>query len=135
MRVAAGEWFSMNTTSVAPRLSASMPTAPVPANTSRKRHPGTRPARTLKSDSRRRSLVGRRARPLRLLSGRLRNVPALKRFLLDRLLGEGERFLAGEFEKLAIADRVGHVEAELAGLPGAKKLTGAAKLEIGFGDF
>ena len=33
MRVAAGERFSMNTTSVAPRLSASMPTAPVPAKT------------------------------------------------------------------------------------------------------
>ena len=60
---------------------------------------------------------------------------ALKRFLLGRLLGEGERFLAGEFEKLAITDGVGHMETELAGLPGAKKLAGAAKLEIGFGNF
>jgi len=36
-----------------------------------KRQPGMRSARTLKRDSRRRSLVGRRARPLRLLSWRL----------------------------------------------------------------
>lgn len=60
---------------------------------------------------------------------------ALKRFLLGRLFGEGERFLAGEFEEFAIAERVGHMEAELAGLAGAKKLAGAAKLEVGFGDF
>ena len=60
---------------------------------------------------------------------------ALKRFLLDRLFGESERFLAGQFKKFAIAKWVGHVEAKLAGLAGAKELAGAAKLEIGFGNF
>src|SRR5208283_2294601 len=81
----------MNTTSDAPRLSASMPTAPVPANTSRKWQPEMRPARTLKSDSRRRSLVGRRARPLRLLSWRLRNVPAMMRMVVPVSLSRRER--------------------------------------------
>src|SRR5271157_6605805 len=60
---------------------------------------------------------------------------ALKRFLLSRLFGQGECFLAREFQEFAIAERVGNVETELAGLPGAKKLAGAAKLQIGFGNF
>src|SRR5579872_5268231 len=69
----------MNATYAAPRLSASMPTAPVPANTSRKCEPETPAPRTLKSVSRRRSLVGRNNDPLRDFSKRLRYVPAMTR--------------------------------------------------------
>src|ERR1700737_4577922 len=69
----------MKTASVAPRLIASMPTAPVPAKTSRKREPLTVGPSTLKRISRRRSLVGRRALPLRDLRMRLRYLPAMMR--------------------------------------------------------
>ena len=49
--------------------------------------------------------------------------------------GQGEGFAAGEFEELAVTQRVGDVEAEIAGLAGAEKFAGAAEEEIGFGDF
>ncbi len=61
----------------APRLRASMPTAPVPAYTSAKTLPEILGANTLKSASRRRSGVGRTVRPGRLLSARLRNSPPI----------------------------------------------------------
>src|SRR5260370_40310203 len=69
----------MNRTSTAPRLRASMPTAPVPAKASTKREPLTRSPRTLNRVSRSRSLVGRSARPLRLFKMRLRYFPAMTR--------------------------------------------------------
>src|SRR5215472_11919365 len=56
-----------------------MPTAPVPAKMSRKCAPSTSGPRTLKSVSRKRSLVGRSAGPLRLFSKRLRYLPAITR--------------------------------------------------------
>src|SRR5467141_2604060 len=151
----------MKTTCVAPRLIASMPTAPVPAKTSRKREPATLVPRTLKRVSRRRSLVGRRAVPLRDLRMRLRYLPATMRIVLAhfrqvvaalpfggeellealqggglrRIVGDGEGFEAGEFQEFAVAQRIGDVEAESARLTGAEKFAGAAKLQIGFGDF
>src|SRR5437899_6895030 len=48
---------------------------------------------------------------------------------------EGECFLAGQFEEFFIAQRVGDVETEIAGLAGAKKFAGTAEEEIGFGNF
>src|SRR6267378_6541441 len=69
----------MNATSAAPRLSASMPIAPVPAKRSAKRAPEIFGANTLNNVSRKRSLVGRSARPFKLLRMRLRYVPAMTR--------------------------------------------------------
>src|ERR1700682_2708853 len=50
-------------------------------------------------------------------------------------VGEGEGFAAGLLEEFAVAERVGDVETKGAGLAGAEEFAGAAKLEIGFGDF
>src|SRR6266850_639751 len=69
----------MNTTSAAPRLSASIPIAPVPAKRSAKRAPEIFGANTLNKVSRKRSLVGRSARPFKLLRMRLRYIPAMTR--------------------------------------------------------
>src|ERR1700676_3478619 len=77
----------MKTTSEAPPPRASMPTAPVPAKTSRKRELVTRSPRTLKRVSRRRSLVGRRAEPFRDLRRRLRYLPAITRILFGESYG------------------------------------------------
>ena len=52
-------FFSMKTAREAPRLSASSPTAPVPANRSTAIRPGIKSPTMLKIDSRTRSLVGR----------------------------------------------------------------------------
>src|SRR6266404_8155685 len=85
----------MNTACAAPRLRASMPTAPVPAKMSRKREPEILGARTLKRVSRRRSLVGRRALPLRDFKMRLRYLPAMIRmdhlFQKEKALRKKER--------------------------------------------
>ena len=67
-----------------------MPTAPVPAKTSRKREPLTRGPRTLKRVSRKRSLVGRRAVPLRDLRMRLRYLPATMRILREWVVSSGQ---------------------------------------------
>jgi hypothetical protein len=56
-------------------------------------------------------------------------------FVLGGIGAEGESFAAGEFEEFFIAQRVGDVEAQIAGLAGAEKFAGAAEEEIGFGDF
>src|ERR1700686_2105323 len=69
----------MKTTSEAPRLRASMPTAPVPAKTSRKREPAMLGPSTLKRVSRSLSLVGRKAEPFRDFRRRLRYWPAITR--------------------------------------------------------
>ena len=50
-------------------------------------------------------------------------------------VGEGEGFAAGLLEEFAVAERVGDVEAEGAGLASAEKFAGAAELEISFCDF
>ena len=47
---------------------------------------------------------------------------------------EGEGFAAGDLEEIFVADGVGDVEAEVAGLAGAEKFAGAAEEKIGFGD-
>ncbi len=60
---------------------------------------------------------------------------ALHGVLLGRVGGEGEGVAAGEFEEFFIAQGVGDVKAEVAGLAGAEKFAGAAEEEIGFGDF
>ncbi len=60
---------------------------------------------------------------------------AVQRDLLRRRVGDGEGFAAGLLEEFAVAEGVGDVKAEGTGLAGAEKFAGAAKLEIGFGDF
>src|SRR5712664_1850009 len=69
----------MNTISASPRPSASIPIAPVPAKRSAKRAPEIFGANTLNRSSRKRSLVGRSARPFKLFRMRLRYVPAMTR--------------------------------------------------------
>ncbi len=60
---------------------------------------------------------------------------ALHGVLLRGIGSEGEGFAAGEFEEFAVAQGIGDVEAEVAGLAGTEKFAGAAEEEIGFGDF
>src|SRR5215467_4629233 len=160
---AAARSFSTKTTCAAPRLTASIPTAPVPANRSRKRAPSTRGPRILNRVSRSMSLVGRMRSLLRGFNCRERNVPAMMRmaissadagqliaalpcggqrtkrslqfFLPLRLFGQPERFPAPVFQKLLVAERVRYVKSHLGGLPGAEKFAGAANLQVGFGDF
>src|SRR5229473_8261563 len=60
---------------------------------------------------------------------------ALHGVLLRVVGGQSEGFAAGEFEEFAVAQGIGNVEAEVAGLAGAEKFAGAAEEEIGFGDF
>jgi hypothetical protein len=60
---------------------------------------------------------------------------ALERRGLLGVVGEGEGFAAGHFEEIFVADGIGDVEAEVAGLAGAEKFAGAAEEEIGFGNF
>ena len=60
---------------------------------------------------------------------------ALHGVLLGGIGGQGEGFAAGKFEEFAVAEGIGDVEAEVAGLAGAEKFAGAAEEEIGFGDF
>src|SRR4030095_1636117 len=56
-------FISVNRTNAAPRLKASIPTAPVPANRSHQFESITSPARILKSDSLARSVMGRVVSP------------------------------------------------------------------------
>src|ERR1700676_611900 len=51
------------------------------------------------------------------------------------VFGQGEGFAAGLLEEFAVAERVGYLEAEVAGLAGAEEFARAAQLQIGFGDF
>jgi hypothetical protein len=51
------------------------------------------------------------------------------------VVGESEGFAAGDLEEIFVADGVGDVKAEVAGLAGAEKFAGTAEKEIGFGDF
>ena len=60
---------------------------------------------------------------------------ALHGFALGGIGGEGEGLAAGKFEEFFIAQGVGDVEAEVAGLASAEKFAGATEEEIGFGDF
>src|SRR6266446_1608403 len=165
MSAAAGACFSMNTTSAAPRLSASIPIAPVPANRSAKRAPEIFGANTLNRVSRKRSLVGRSARPFKLFRMRLRYVPAmtrieispasadtrqviaalpfcrqraqdtLQRLFLRGIVGQGKGFAAGQFKQLSVAQRIGDVKAEVAGLASAEEFARSTKLQVSLGDF
>src|SRR5687767_13541913 len=69
--------WSTKVACVAPREIASMPTAPEPAQRSRKRAPSMRGAITLKSVSRKRSEVGRTCNAGGLFRFRPRNFPAI----------------------------------------------------------
>src|SRR6187397_988625 len=71
----------MNVTSTAPRLSASMPSAPVPAKASRTRAPWIRGMRTLNSVSRSLSDVGRNPSHAGDFSRRPFSDPAMMRML------------------------------------------------------
>src|SRR5258705_13116986 len=73
----------MNVTCAAPRLTASMPTAPVPANPSSTRAPSTRGVRILNSVSRSLSDVGRRPSHVGALRRRPLNRPAITRIACE----------------------------------------------------
>jgi hypothetical protein len=59
----------------------------------------------------------------------------LQRLFLRGIVGQGEGFAAGEFKQFGVAQWIGDVEAEVAGLAGAEEFAGAAELQVGFGDF
>ena len=77
-RIALGS-DSTNVTTTAPRLNASMPTAPVPAYKSKKRLPGTRGPKIENKASRTLSDVGRSDLPSGALRRRPRWEPAMTR--------------------------------------------------------
>src|SRR6267378_2316932 len=130
----------MKTTCVAPRLIASMPTAPVPAKTSRKREPATLGPRTLKGVSLERfedaaaifagddahiglANFGQMISPLPLAGEAAQE--AVQDKLLRRGVGDGEGFAAGLLQEFAVAQWVSDVEAEGSGLAGAEEFAGA----------
>src|SRR5476649_2631012 len=87
MSVCARRSLSTNVTRVAPRLSASMPTAPVPAKPSSTVAPAIRGARMLNSVSRSLSDVGRSPSHVGAFSRRPFNEPAITRIRFARLKG------------------------------------------------
>ncbi len=56
-------------------------------------------------------------------------------FFLRGIIRQREGFPAGEFEQLVVAQWICNVKTEVAGLAGAEKFAGAAKQQIGLGDF
>lgn len=66
---------------------------------------------------------------------RQRAQDALQRFPLRGIVGEGKGFAASEFEQFAVAQGIGDVKAEVAGLARAEEFAGPAELQVGFGDF
>src|ERR1700691_441615 len=150
----------MNTTPEAPRLSASIPTAPVPANVSTNRAPSTDSPRISNNVSRSRSLVGRSASPFSVRSVRRRYFPPMTRILADRsekiavfpgraetgvdgsqlfragrIVRQRKGFAARQFQQFAVTQRMGHRESQIAVLPSAEKFARSAQLQIFFGDF
>src|SRR4029077_20399051 len=72
-------WFSTKIAPRAPRLSATMATAPDPARRAPHPAPSTAVPKMLKTVSRRRSLKGRKAVPRKVCNRRLRYCPAITR--------------------------------------------------------
>src|SRR5882672_2777449 len=66
---------------------------------------------------------------------RQRAQDALQRFLLRGIVGEREGFTPGQFEQFAVAQWIGDVKAEIAGLARAEEFAGATELQVGFGEF
>src|SRR5713101_2683308 len=60
---------------------------------------------------------------------------ALQSCRVRRIVGERKGLAAGSLKELAVAQRIGDVKAEGAGLAGPEEFAGAAQLQIGFGDF
>src|SRR5579883_336527 len=81
--------LSMNMARAAPRLKASIPTAPDPAYASTKTFPSTSAPNTLKSVSRSRSLVGRKEPLETVFKRRERSVPPITR--IDQAPSRGEK--------------------------------------------
>src|SRR5580658_4310520 len=164
IRRAALAFDSTKMVSRAPRLMASIPTAPVPAKRSTKRESSMEGPRTLKRVSRRRSLVGRRSCAPGPFSGRLRYFPAITRIVsiprlaygckqialapagadrfqaLDDFCGalgifcEREGFAARELQDFVVAQRLGDGKGGVAVLARAEKLSGTALLQILLGN-
>ena len=111
----------------APRLSASIPTAPVPANRSNQVDPasasGFPAVRRLNSVSRRRSEVGRISSPRSERSGLLRNFPAITRMSAN--------FPAKNSKDSNLNRRNGHAEASFRGavLPNQRSWTRTYKIK------
>src|SRR3954469_16323001 len=160
MRATARRSHSTNVTCEAPRLNASIPTAPVPANPSRRRLPSMRGASTLNNVSRSRSDVGRSPSQVGECSRRPLSVPptilirrgfspdahqpeslfpvgsheAGQRGGLLRIVEGDDRFAARRLHDLVIANEIAEPERRHTGLPGAEEITGTAKFEIALGD-
>jgi hypothetical protein len=96
--------------SAAPRLIASIPTAPVPANTSMKNEPSTVLPNTLKRVSRKRSLVGRIFKAPGPFSTRLRYLPAITRTIYPTLLSHRRQMIPlppRRTERFELGDHLG----------------------------
>ena len=155
MSSAVASCFSTKITWPAPRLSASIPTAPVPAKRSIKLEPATRSPRILKSVSRNRSLVGRSRDPApreefyfengrrqfassshfrQLISaspGRAQPRGQCRKFSARRrIFRKRKRFSPGQFQQLAIPQRICDVESQQSVLPRAEKFAGTAQPQI-----
>src|SRR5438477_7316449 len=50
------------------------------------------------------------------------------------VFGESKSFFARVFQKFAITQRIGNMKSHFAGLASAKKFSGSAQLQIGFGN-
>src|SRR5688572_33189994 len=101
-RIALGS-DSTNVTTSAPRLNASMPTAPVPAYKSKKRLPDTRGPRMENKASRTLSDVGRREFPCGALRRRPRWEPAMTRIKFTTLFHHS-RSLAYDHDTACASD-------------------------------
>src|SRR3954447_5359667 len=151
---------STKVTCEAPRLNASIPTAPVSANPSRTRLPSMRGASTLNNVSRRRSDVGRSPSHVGGCSRRPFSVPptilirrgplpdahqpeplfpvgpyeAGQRGRLLRIVECDDRFAPRGLHDLVIAYEIAEAERRHTRLPGAEEISGTAKFEIALGD-
>src|SRR6185503_10989206 len=147
---------STNVTCDAPRLIASIPTAPVPANPSRTRAPSMLGARMLNNVSRSLSDVGRNPSQAGALRRRPFRRPAIIRMaaspdfdqseLLVPLLCEERvqlrcerpalherpRLMMGQLHDVAIANEIAGAQLRKSRLPRAEEISGAAQLEIAF---
>ncbi len=146
---------STNTTCDAPRLRASNPSAPVPANTSSTRAPSILGASTLNRVSRSRSDVGRSPshdgdgdppslqppgddphyptwmRPNCSSQRSRTNVMQGRR---ETALDQQARFAVGLLHDVAVAHQIAGAELRQTRLPRAEEVAGTAQLEVAFGD-
>src|SRR6185437_5474832 len=158
MTAIAAAFRSIRMTRFAPRLKASIPTAPLPAYASRNTVPGIRGASVLNNASRSRSGVGRTSMPGTLFSFRLRNRPAITlisadlheavfslpmvldvvnygaQFLFIAAFNHFLRFCSRHLQHIRVAQQVSHAQSRYPRLFGSEKFARPAQPHIHIGD-